>query len=198
MRPTVPARLYMPTAVIATLLCVACSPERSSDAHASSVPEECSTTPLLCDATASYEVRCGNAGFERSQAQAECRERTGDFEERLDPCFVRAYADCLDAAACGELDACFGKAVAVVDPTSVDSDALAACDAGEESACDRVTSGVLRECLDRAMECSTWDDPCTNLIILQEPYRSRAESCLAGPCEQLADCLSDAGGAPAR
>jgi hypothetical protein len=148
----------------------------------------------LCEILADYAVRCNEPPPDREQELAECQSENGGFEMRLSGCFYSAYAACARDMSCGDLEACVTPALMASDPESFDFEAADACEAGDETACDQVAQGVLRECFDLFQACDAWDDLCLNLVMLTEPYRSEARDCLNRDCGELEACVNAASG----
>ena len=50
-------------------------------------------------------------------------------------------------------------------------------------------AGFLKACIERAHECSVFDDLCSSVVAMKQPYRGDAEACIGRSCTEMAGCL---------
>lgn len=178
-----------------------CGPDADDDSGAGDSgtggsASQCTPQLTPCEALADRRLRCESPPPDRDTAIAECQLDVGIAHDRLNPCFLAAYTECLPGASCNNDDDCFVEGLLAADPSAFDQDAVDRCETTGEG-CDDIPAGMLADCNDRAAECAddlNGDDLCVTVVVLAEPYKSEARACLQGECADLQDCIDGASG----
>jgi len=152
----------------------------------------------FCRVSVRRELACSAPTESEDSLLAQCRSRLEDYPNRLAPCFVAELGECL-AADCGSDDKCYTDAIVANDPSVVDIERYRACSQaviGKETTastpaagCDDLPVGFLKACLERAHECSVFDDLCAGIVTMKQPYRGEGEACIERSCGEMAGCL---------
>lgn len=142
-----------------------------------------------CRVWVGWELACRSQTEPEATLLAQCRAESGDYPNRVAPCFVAELGDCL-ATTCGSDDECYSDAIVANDPSVVDIDRYRACKgSSDDTGCDDLTAGFIKTCLARVDECDVWDDLCASIATLKQPYRAEGEACLARDCAEVEGCF---------
>jgi hypothetical protein len=143
----------------------------------------------LCRVWVRRSIACATQTGSEETLLAQCRSDWGDYPNRVAPCFVAEVGECL-ATGCGSDDQCYSDAIVANDPSVVDIERYRACTASATATgCDDLVIGFLKACLDRAHECSVFDDLCASIVAMKQPYRADGEACIQRSCGELEGCL---------
>jgi len=143
----------------------------------------------MCRVTVKRRIACSAPTEAEDTLLAQCRAELEDYPNRLAPCFVAEFGECL-ATGCGSDDECYTDAIVANDPSVVDIERYRACIAsGMATGCDDLPVGFLKACLERAHVCSVFDDLCAGIVTMKQPYRGEGEACLERSCDEMAGCL---------
>jgi hypothetical protein len=143
----------------------------------------------LCRVWAKRRAACSTPSESEESLLAQCRADWGDYPNRAAPCFVAELGTCL-AKDCGSDDKCYSDAIVANDPSVVDIDRYRACSASPtETGCDDLVVGFLAACLTRVHECSVFDDLCSAIVTMKQPYRGVGEACIELDCGEIEGCF---------
>jgi hypothetical protein len=179
---------------VLVLLCSACGDEADEDEGGDAGAGTCAVAGRetdLCKVWVRRELSCSTPSPAQSEAMLLdlCQADWGGYSERVAPCFVAELGDCL-ASGCGSDDECYSDALVTYDPSLVDTELYDRCRTTPDAAgCEDVIRGFLRACLARADECDVFDDLCSSVAAMEQPYRADGEACLARSCAELEACF---------
>ncbi len=160
----------------------------------------------LCASGLDRQERCGDLeASERATQEAECVAEV-DPAHALSCVFIDSYTTCLDQLDCDTSDdTCMTEGFLAAEPEGWDVALLRECIAGtvtDAVRCEAAIGGSTTTCLDRRQECIDQssdssspftDDRCFSLAALTDEAVQTALECLPLACDQIEDCLEQAG-----
>ena len=131
----------------------------------------------MCRIWVQQRISCEAPPESEETLLAQCRSEWEDYPNRVAPCFAAEYGECAPME-CANDDMCYVKAIVANDPSVVNIERFRACTMPPPAPdCDDLPAGFLKACLDRVDECNVFDDLCSRIATLKQPYRSEGEAC---------------------